>query len=77
MLERGRRSGQSAGFLALESADGRFVHYLKSEAKTKSPFRRSFEVLTQGGDEAQVLESVVKRAFMVKEGFYFDLVITR
>jgi Tol biopolymer transport system component/DNA-binding winged helix-turn-helix (wHTH) protein len=61
------------GFLALESAEGGFLYYVKGEDKDQEFASGSlWKMPTQGGDETQVLESVTWRAFtLVKDGIYF------
>jgi Tol biopolymer transport system component len=61
------RVTRKGGFVAQESPDGQWVYYTKS-AEASGLWR----VPRDGGEETQVLESVVKGAFaLVSEGIYF------
>jgi Tol biopolymer transport system component len=58
---------RKGGFAAFESPDSQWVYYTKSDGASSL-----WRVPTEGGEEAQVLESVDQRAFAVaKEGIYF------
>jgi len=57
------------GFAALESLDGKTVYYSKGDQEASMALWR---VSVSGGEEIQVLESVVWRAFvLVNDGIYF------
>src|SRR5262249_11588838 len=58
---------RKGGAEALESPDGQWVYYTKSQTATKL-----WKISRDGGEETEVLESVDKLAFaIVKEGIYF------
>ncbi len=58
---------RQGGFEAFESHDGKWLYYTKNDWASSL-----WTVPTEGGEEAQVLESVDARAFAVaKEGIYF------
>jgi Tol biopolymer transport system component/serine/threonine protein kinase len=58
---------RKGGFAALESLDGQWVYYTKSDGASSL-----WRMPRDGGEETQVLESVEFRAFAImKEGIYF------
>jgi len=58
---------RKGGFQAVESPDGQWVYYTKSDGASSL-----WRVPKDGGEESQVLESVDKRAFAIaNEGIYF------
>jgi Tol biopolymer transport system component/DNA-binding winged helix-turn-helix (wHTH) protein len=58
---------RKGGFEALESPDGQWIYYTKSDGASSL-----WKVPRDGGEETQVLESVDKRAFAIaNEGIYF------
>jgi Tol biopolymer transport system component len=55
------------GFMALESPDGKWVYYMKSNTATSL-----WKIPVEGGEETQVLASVARRSFAVVDGgIYF------
>ena len=61
------RVTRKGGFVALESPDGQWVYYTKSDGTSSL-----WKVPRDGGEETQVLESVDGQAFaIVNEGIYF------
>jgi Tol biopolymer transport system component len=61
------RVTRKGGFAAFESSDGQWVYYTKNDGA-----RNLWKRHRDGGEEIQVLESVVAGAFaLVSEGIYF------
>jgi hypothetical protein len=59
----------NGGFAALESLDGKSIYYSKGDQEASMALWR---VPVSGGEESQVLPSVVWRAFfLVNDGIYF------
>lgn len=58
---------QKGGFVPLESQDGKFVYYMKGYDD-----RNIWRVPSRGGEEAEVLRTILARNFDVaKDGIYF------